>query len=268
MRKVGIVGLGAIGKVICRALDEGQVAMELVAVAELDREKASAFVRTLKRPPAMVGLDELVERSDLVIEAAGQEALREIAPKALGKGKDLMVLSVGGLLGQEAWFRLAEEKGCHIYVPSGAIAGLDGVKAACQGSVRSVTLVTRKPPQALAEAPFVLERGINLSALQEETVLFEGSAREACAAFPVNVNVAAALSLAGIGPEKTRVKIVAVPGSQRNVHQIEVEGEFGRLTVEVENVPSEANPRTSKLAYLSAIATLQGIVSAMSVGTS
>lgn len=267
MRKVGIVGLGAIGKVLCRALDEGQVAMELVAVAEVDREKASAFLRTLKRPPAMVGLDELIERSDLVIEAAGQEALREIAPKALGKGKDLMVLSVGGLLGQEAWFRLAEEKGCRIFVPSGAIAGLDGVKAACQGSVRSVTLVTRKPPQSLAGAPFVLERGIDLSALQEETVLFEGSAREACAAFPVNVNVAAALSLAGIGPEKTRVKIVAVPGSQRNVHQIEVEGEFGRLTVEVENVPSEANPRTSKLAAFSAIATLQGIVSAISVGT-
>ena len=268
MRKVGIVGLGAIGKVICQALDEGQVTMELVAVAEVDLQKASTFVRTLRRPPAILDLDELIERSDLVIEAAGQEALREIAPKALGKGKDLMVLSVGGLLGQEVWFRLAEEKGCRIYVPSGAIAGLDGVKAACQGSVRSITLVTRKPPQALARAPFVLERGIDLNTLKEETVLFEGSAREACAAFPVNVNVAAALSLAGIGPEKTRVKVVAVPGSRRNVHQIEVEGEFGQLKVEVENVPSEANPQTSKLAYFSAIATLQGIVRAMKVGTS
>lgn len=268
MWKVGVVGLGAIGQAICQALDEGKVAMKLVAVAELDWEKAFTFVRTLQRSPAILDLDELIERSDLVIEAAGLEVLREIAPKALGKGKDLMVLSVGGLLGQEAWFRLAEVKGCRILVPSGAIAGLDGVKAACQGSVRSVTLVTRKPPRALAGAPFVVERGIDLTTLTEETVLFEGSAREACVAFPANVNIAAALSLAGIGPDKTWVKIVAVPGSQGNVHQIEVEGEFGRLKVEVENVPSEANPQTSKLAYFSAVATLKGISGTLGLGTS
>lgn len=178
-----------------------------------------------------------------------------------------MVLSVGGLLGRASWFQLAEEKGCHIYIPSGAIAGLDGVRAACQGAVRSVTLITRKPPHTLAGAPYVVERGIDLSTLQEETVLFEGSARDACAAFPANVNVAATLSLAGVGPERTRVKVVAVPGSQKNVHQIEVEGEFGKLTVEVENVPSDANPRSSKLAYLSAMGTLKGIVAGTKIGT-
>jgi aspartate dehydrogenase len=113
----------------------------------------------------------------------------------------------------------------------------------------------------------VVERGIDLGTLQEETVLFEGSARDACAAFPANVNVAATLSLAGVGPERTRVKVVAVPGSQKNVHQIEVEVEFGKLTVEVENVPSDANPRSSQLAYLSAMATLKGIVAGTKVGT-
>jgi aspartate dehydrogenase len=267
MRQVGIVGLGAIGQALGRAIDDGRIAMELVAVTELDAAKAVTFIRTLRRPPALVELDDLIERSDLVIEATSQEALQTIVPRTLARGRDLMVLSVGGLLGRASWFQLAEEKGCHIYIPSGAIAGIDGVRAACQGAVRSVTLITRKPPHTLAGAPYVVERGIDLSTLQEETVLFEGSARDACAAFPANVNVAATLSLAGVGPERTRVKVVAVPGSQKNVHQIEVEGEFGKLTVEIENVPSDANPRTSKLAYLSAMATLKGIVAGTKIGT-
>lgn len=267
MLKVGVVGLGAIGQAICRAIDDGKIAVQLVAVTELDLKKASAFTGTLRRPPDVVSLDELVERSDLVVEAASQEALQQVAPKTLEKGKDLLVLSVGGLLGREEWFRLAGEKSCRLHVPSGALAGLDGVKAACEGEVRSVTLVTRKPPQALAQAPYVLEHKLDLGSLQQETVLFEGSAREACAAFPANVNVAAALSLAGIGLERTRVKIVAVPGSQRNVHDVEVEGEFGLLRVHVESDPSELNPRTSKLAPLSAIATLRRIVSQTKVGT-
>jgi aspartate dehydrogenase len=266
-RKVGVVGLGAIGQALARAIDDGTIAMELVAASELDETKAVAFLNTLKRPPALVALEELIARSELVIEATTQAALQTIVPKTLARGKDLMVLSVGGLLGRAHWFQLAEEKGCHIYIPSGAIAGLDGVRAACQGAVGSVTLITRKPPQAFAGVAYVAERGIDLNALPEETVLFEGAARDACAAFPANVNVAATLSLAGIGAERTHVKIVAVPGSASNVHQIEVVGEFGKLAVEVENVPSEANPRTSKLAYLSAFATLQAIAAGTKVGT-
>jgi aspartate dehydrogenase len=266
-RQVGVVGLGAIGQALARAIDGGRIAMELAAASELDEAKAVAFLKTLKRPPALVVLEDLIARSELVIEATTQAALQTIVPKTLAQGKDLMILSVGGLLGRAHWFQLAEGKGCHIYIPSGAIAGLDGMRAACQGAVDSVTLITRKPPQAFAGVSYVVERGIDLNALHEETVLFEGSARDACAAFPANVNVAATLSLAGIGAERTRVKIVAVPGSSSNVHQIEVRGEFGRLTVEVDNVPSDVNPRTSKLAYLSTIATLEGIVAATKVGT-
>ncbi len=266
-RKVGVVGLGAIGQALARAIDDGRIAMELMAASELDEAKAVAFLNTLKRPPALVALEELIVRSELVIEATTQAAVQTIVPKTLAQGKDLMVLSVGGLLGRAHWFQLAEEKDCHIYIPSGAIAGLDGVRAACQGAVDSVTLITRKPPQAFVGVSYVVERGIDLHALQAETVLFEGSARDACAAFPANVNVAATLSLAGIGAERTRVKIVAVPGSSSNAHQIEIVGEFGKLTVQVENVPSEANPRTSKLAYLSAFATLQAITAGTKVGT-
>jgi aspartate dehydrogenase len=163
------------------------------------------------------------------------------------------------------WTRLAEKHGCRILVPAGAIAGLDGVKAAREGAITSVTMETRKPPRGLAGAPYIEERHIDLDAIREETLIFEGPATEAVKAFPANVNVVAALSLAGIGPERTRIKLFATPGQQRNQHRITVEGEFGRLVIEVENVPS-ANPRTGVLSYLSAIAMLRELGAPLRVG--
>jgi aspartate dehydrogenase len=176
------------------------------------------------------------------------------------------VLSVGGLVGVlDEWAALAEKHGGRILVPSGAIAGLDGVKGAREAAITSVTMETRKPPRGLAGAPWIEEQGIDLDAIREETLIFEGPAGEAVRAFPANVNVVAALSLAGIGPERTRIKIYAVPGQRHNQHRIAVEGEFGRLTIEVENVPSE-NPRTGKLSYLSAIAMLRELGSPTRIG--
>ena len=134
------------------------------------------------------------------------------------------------------------------------------------GEVTSVTMETRKPPRGLAGAPFIEQQKIDLDAITTETVIFEGPATEACRAFPANVNVLAALSLAGIGPERTRIKIYAVPGLTRNVHRVTIQGEFGRLTVEIENVPSE-NPRTGKLSYLSTIALLRDLGAPIRVGT-
>jgi aspartate dehydrogenase len=202
-----------------------------------------------------------------VIEAATQAALAEIAPRTLAAGRDLMVLSVGGVLDHPEWAALAARHGARVYIPSGAIVGLDGVKGACVGRVEAVTITSRKPPKGLAGAPYVEEQGIDVFALQEETVIFEGSARDACKAFPANVNVSAALSLAGIGPDLTRIRVVVVPGGTRNIHDIEVVGEFGRLTTHIENVPSDTNPRTGKLAYLSALAMLQDIASPIRCGT-
>ncbi len=161
---------------------------------------------------------------------------------------------------------LAESTGARILVPSGAVAGLDGVKGARLGAVRSVTMETRKPPAGLAGAPGIVARGIDLEALRQETLVFEGPATEACRAFPANVNVLAALYLAGIGPERTQARIYAVPGLDRNRHRVRVEGEFGTLTVEVENVPSE-NPRTGRLAFLSTVALLRDLGAPLRVGT-
>ena len=258
MLKVGIVGMGVIGTHIARAIDEGIPGVALAGVTVRSPAKAAGFTA--------LPLESLIRESDLVVEAATQAALRDFAPSVLGAGKHLMVLSVGCLVGTlEEWAHLAEKHGCRILVPSGAIAGLDGMKGAREGGITAVTMETRKPPRGLAGAPWIEERKIDLDAITEETLIFEGPATLAVKAFPANVNVVAAVSLASVGPEKTRIKIFAVPGQLRNQHRVTVEGEFGRLVVEVENVPSE-NPRTGKLSYLSAIAMLRELGSSVQIG--
>jgi aspartate dehydrogenase len=264
--RVGVVGLGVIGRHVCRALDAGLTGVVLAGATTRRRDVGEAFLATLKSPVPFYSLDDLVGAADLIVEAATQAHLAEIAPKALGAGRDLVVLSCGGLLGRHDWVALAEAHGARILVPSGAIAGLDGVKGGAVGAVTSVTMETRKPPQGLAGAPWIVQQRIDLDAIREETLIFEGPATEACRAFPANVNVLAALSLAGIGPERTRTKIYAVPGLTRNMHRIRIEGEFGALRIEVENVPSE-NPRTGRLSYLSTIALLRDLGASLRVGT-
>jgi aspartate dehydrogenase len=264
--KIGVVGLGAIGRQVCRAIDAGLPGLTLAGAMARTRDRGEAFLATLASKPPFLDLDALVAASDLVVEASTQAHLQEIAPKALGAGRDLVVLSCGGLLGREDWTALAEATGARILVPSGAIAGLDGVKGGAVGGIRTVTMESRKPPRGLAGAPWIVDQKIDLDALREETLIFEGPATEACRAFPANVNVLAALSLAGIGPERTRTKIYAVPGLARNTHRIRVEGEFGALAIEVENVPSE-NPRTGRLSYLSTIALLRDLGASLRVGS-
>jgi aspartate dehydrogenase len=256
MLKIGIVGCGTIGSAIARAVDDGKIPAHLAGLTNRTRGRAGALAATLRASPPVLDLAALVAASDLVVEAATGRALEAIVPACLAARKDVFVLSVGGLLGREDWFREAEVCGCRLLVASGAIAGLDGVRGAAVGRVDSVTMTTRKPPRGLAGAAYVLERGIDLDGLTEDTLIFEGSAREACEGFPTNVNVSAALSLAGVGPDRTRVRIYAVPGGTFNKHRIEVRGEFGRLTIEVENVPSATNPRTGLLSIYSSIAFL------------
>ncbi|MBI3031582.1 MAG: aspartate dehydrogenase [Candidatus Rokubacteria bacterium] len=266
MIRVGVVGLGTIGRRICLAIEAGIPGIGLAGGTGRDRARAEAFLGPLGSHPPFLPTEELIQASDLVLESATQAALQDLAPKVLGAGRDLMVLSCGGLLGRSDWVELAERNRCRILVPSGAIAGLDGVKGAREGAITRVTMESRKPPRGLAGAPYIVEKGIDLEAIAEETLVFEGTATDACRAFPANVNVVAALSLAGVGPERTRIKVFAVPGLARNTHRITLEGEFGRLQIQVENVPSE-NPRTGKLSYLSAIALLRDLGATVRVGT-
>jgi aspartate dehydrogenase len=256
MVKIGIVGCGTIGSGIARAIEAGQIPATLAGLHNRSRARAEALARSLSPSPPVLDLAELVRASDLVAEAATRESLGQIVPACLQDARDVFVVSIGGLLDHPEWFREADARGCSILVPSGAIAGLDGVRAAALGRIDSVTMTTRKPPRGLAGAPYVVEHGIDLDSFLEETPIFDGTAREACRGFPSNVNVSAALSLAGIGPDRTRVRIIVVPGGAFNHHRIEVQGEFGRLAIDVENVPSATNPRTGLLSIYSSIATL------------
>ncbi|MBE0517025.1 MAG: aspartate dehydrogenase [Methanophagales archaeon] len=281
--RVGVIGCGAIGSVICKAIDADEVSgrelklgMELKVLIDTHPERIEELSKSLRKKPDIIksditGLDEILEAVDLVIECASQAAVREFVIPALKKGKDVMILSVGALLCDpgllEEIERISKEKRCSVYIPSGAVAGIDGLKSGGIGGMHSVALTTRKPPLGFEGNEYVRERGIDLHSITKEKTLFTGSAREAVRHFPENVNVAASLSIAGIGSEATRVKIVADPAARENVHEIEAEGEFGKLFVRVENVPSVANPKTSYLAALSALATLKRISSSIRVGT-
>ena len=263
---VGVVGLGAIGRRVCEALDAGLPGLRFTGATARTRDRAEAFLKSLATPAPFLSLDELIGACEVVVEASTQAHLQEIAPKALGAGRDLVVLSCGALLGRADWVALAEKHGARILVPSGAIGGLDAVKGGAVGPITSVTMESRKAPAGWAGAPWVLQQKIDLDAIREETLIFEGPATSACPAFPANVNVLAALSLAGIGPERTTTRIFAVPGLTRNTHRISVEGEFGSFRLEVCNVPSE-NPRTGRLSYLSTIALLRDLGATLRVGT-
>jgi len=192
---------------------------------------------------------------------------RSIAEPAIDAGRIFMPASVGQLLVHADLVERAKARGARIVVPTGALLGLDAVRAAAEGTIHSVTMITRKPPNGLEGAPYLVERGITLAGLREARRVFDGSARDGARGFPANVNVAAALSLAGIGPDRTRLEIWADPAVDRNMHRIEVEADSARFTLAIENVPSPTNPKTGMITGLSVIAALRGLVSTLKVGT-
>lgn len=242
------------------------MAVSVAGVTSRTEGKARAFLSSLRSPPPYLQLSELIDRSTLIVETAGGPVVPELARATFGAGKDLMVISVGALLEHPEILAQSRSTGCRLFAPSGAIAGLDGIKSACMGRVDHVIMTSRKPPEALEGAPYLMERGISLAGLDQEKELFLGTAREACRGFPANLNVSAAVSLAGIGPDRTQVRILAVPGLERNCHDIEVEGEFGLLTLHIENIPSE-NPRTGRLTALSIIRSINDAVDTVRIGT-
>ena len=265
-QSIGIVGCGAIGRALLRAADSGKLGVSVAGVTSRDEPRAYEFLGGLNSPPPYLNRQQLIEKSDLLVEAAGGNIVADLAKETFASRKDLMVISIGALLDNPDIIEEAREKGCRLLAPSGAIAGLDGIKSACTGQVDQVTMVSRKPPIGLEGAPHLVENGITLEGLEEELEVFSGTAREAVKGFPANLNVSAAVSLAGVGPDRTLVKMLAVPGLQRNCHDIEVIGEFGLLQVHIENNPSE-NPKTGKLTAFSIIRSVQDAVDPFRIGT-
>jgi len=264
--RVGIGGLGAIGMALARRMEAGLDGLELVAVSARDRERAAARLTGLKRPVPVLGLSDLAEVSDVVVECAPAGVFDQVAEPTIRLGRILIPVSVGGLLDNWHLVDLAAKTGARINVASGAVLGLDAVRAAAQGDIQQVLMVTRKPPGGLAGAPHIERNAIDLEALDEPLKVFEGSAREGVTAFPANVNVAAALGLAGIGPDRTRLEVWADPGVDRNTHSIIVESDSARFELKIENIPSDDNPRTGRIVVLSIIAALRRLVDPLTVG--
>jgi len=267
--KIGIAGCGTIGKELAKRIaSEFKDRSNLTALYDIEIEKAFKLQSELKRKNIVVlNLDDLIKRVDLVIETASVSSSFEIANQAILAKKDVFVMSTGGLLEHPEIFSLAKENDCSIFMPSGAVCGIDGIKATSLGKIDKVILTTRKPPQALKGSPYILKNRINLDTIKEETLLFEGKAQDAIIAFPQNINVAATLSMAGVGPENTFVRIITSPEYKKNIHEIEIEAEEANIYTRCENLPHPENPKTSYLAVLSAIATLKQILEPVRIGT-
>lgn len=264
--RVAIAGLGSIGSKIATALDQGIEGLMLSAVAVRDSAKHQAFLNGLRRPPQILPIDQLGDAADIVVECAPSSQLRAIVEPAVKRGRSAVVVSVGGLLDNFDLVDLARTNGGRILVPTGALIGLDAVNAAAVGTIHSVKMVTRKPIDGLRGAPLIVQNDIDIDNLREPLKLFEGSARDAAKGFPANVNVAVALSLAGIGPDRTQMQVWADPTVTRNVHRIEVEADSARFSMGIENIPSE-NPKTGMITALSVIALLRKQRATLCVGT-
>lgn len=263
LKKIGLLGCGAIGTEIALAIDSGKIPAKLTHLFDSSKDIARSLASKLKNKPQITENVGLLASSpvDLIVEAASQDAVRDNVLTILQNKKDLMIMSVGALLDESILDVILE--GCKdyqrsVYLPSGAILGLDGIRAV-KDELESVTLVTTKSPRSLKGAKFFETSNIDIDKIEKETIIFDGDAQEAVKLFPTNINVAALLSLAGLGSTKTKVRIVADPKTDKNTHEIIAQGKFGKFSIKVENVPSQTNPKTSRLAILSAIECLRAI---------
>jgi aspartate dehydrogenase len=266
--KLGIAGLGAIGLKVARMIDSGTVpGVELAAVSANDKRRAAGKIADFAQPPVITGLAGLSDHANIIVECAPAKVFSEVAGPAIEQGHCFMPLSVGALLDHMDLVERARQTGARIVVPTGAIIGLDTVRAMAVGEIASVNLETRKPPAGLAGAPHLVANNIDITNLSEPLCVFRGTAREAAKAFPANVNVAAALGLAGIGPDKTHIEVWADPGIARNRQSVTIVSDAGEATMTISNIPSDENPRTGRIVANSVIATLHRFTAPLTVGS-
>ena len=264
--RVGLAGLGAVGLEVARRLIAGVPGLTLTAVAVRDADKARRVLPQLGSTIAIKPATALADDCDVVVECLPPALFRDVAIAAIDKGRIFMPLSIAQLLENWDLVERAKQNGARILPPTGALLGLDAVRAAAEGTIHSIKMITRKPPAGLEGAPYLRERNISVAGLTQPLKVFDGTAREGARGFPANVNVAAALSLAGIGPDRTQLEIWADPTLTRNTHRIEVDADTARFTMTIEGVPSE-NPRTGRIVPLSTVAALRALVSELKVGT-
>ena len=265
LKRIGLLGCGAIGTQIAIAIDTGIIQAQLTHIFDTDKKTAENLLTKLKQKPIIVENVHLLSSNpvDLIVEAASQQAVSDNALSILQNRRDLMVMSAGALLDESVFEIISDacsEYKKTVYLPSGAISGVDAIKSV-RNELESVTITTTKHPRSLKGAKFFETSNLDLDNISDETIIFEGTASEAVRLFPKNVNVSALLSLAGLGSHETIVKVIANPNIDKNIHRIEAIGKFGKINTIVENTPDNTNPKTSRLAILSAIETLRSICS-------
>ena len=268
MVRVGLVGCGTIGTQLALAVEKTyHTAARVTALHDVDLKQAQTLRRRLASYPSIDSLPQLIRHSDVILEAASVDVAGYIVDRALRAHRQILSMSVGGLLLDTRWKRTLTKSRGRVYLPSGALVGVDGIKAFALGRIRRLSLITRKPPQALASAPYVLQKKLRLTSLKHPRTIFQGSPAQAINAFPQNTNIAATLTLAAAQTSVTpRVRVVADPTIRVNRHELVVEADCGRMSCQIESVPS-ANPKTSELAIRSAIATLGRLFDALQIGT-
>ena len=268
-KNISIIGCGAIGSDLTLSVDRMMIEnVTISSFLDIKLENAEILKSKLSNnnPIVFNNFSDYIRSDtfkdvDLVVEAASQNALTSYLNPIILLKKDILVMSVGAFANPDFFSEViknVEKNDINLYVPSGAIAGIDAIKSV-KSSISYVTLTTTKNPNSLKDSPFFKKNNLTLDSIKKRTLLFEGSAVEAVQNFPANVNVAALLGLAGIGVEKTKVNVIADPALRINKHEIKVIGKFGELIVRVKNIPSPNNPKTSYLAILSVIESLRSI---------
>lgn len=266
--KVGVAGLGAIGLQVARALDSESIpGMRLVGVCSRSIDKARQNVASFNSPPEVTDSESLARMCDIIVECVPKAAFLSIARPALQHGRTLITVSGAAILANPEIVDVAKRHGARMILATGALLGLDAIRAAAEGTIHSVKMQTRKAPKSLAGAPYLDENGIDVMALETATCIFKGTAAEGAIGFPSNVNVAAAVGLAGIGADHTNLEIWCDPAIQRNTHTIAVDADSARFTMTIEGIPSEANPGTGKITALSVIAALRTETATLRVGS-
>ena len=267
-KTIGIVGCGNIGGSLARYAEKNlSKHIGRINIFDTMAEEMYSLAETCSICEKVESIDELVKSSDLIIEAAHPSVVYDVVSKAIAEAKDVMVMSIGGFIGNESLLDTAREEGVRVFLPSGAIAGIDALKSAKVAGINEVMITTRKGPKSIKGVPYFEENGIDVDAITEDTVVFDGTAKEAIQHFPKNINVSALLSIAGIGAEKTRVRIIVSPAYTKNIHEVTVDSNAGKITARTENVPSPDNPKTSYLAILAAITALENYFDTVRVGT-
>ncbi|MFA6805624.1 MAG: aspartate dehydrogenase [Candidatus Methanomethylophilaceae archaeon] len=260
--RIAIIGCGSIGSKLAKAADE-MPEVKRIYLIDVDKAAIEKVAAGLNKAFIIDSLEEELYHCDLVVEAASQAAAKQFLPKVVARGVDMMIMSVGSLVDDDfrkMVFEKAKVTDAKIYIPTGALCGVDGLRSASVDEIESVHLTTMKGPKSLAGVQYLIDQGIDVDNLKERTVVYSGPAREAVKVFPKNVNVAATVSLLGIGFDKTQVSIVLDPAIKSNSHELRVKGRFGEMVCHTYNLLEPENPKTSHLASLSAIAALKRIV--------